>query len=88
MYLDFSAAMMYNTIITSKSKGDIFMNEQSIKIEYSSRRPAGIAWRAESDGHITYAKTKELALTLHRQKLELFGQMNDIFKKCSNLSVR
>lgn len=64
------------------------MNEQSmIKTEYSSRRPENLAWRVESEGHVTYGRTLELALELHRQKLELFGKLDDTLKKCAGVSA-
>lgn len=78
--------MVYN--ITIKIKGEFNMNESSqIKTEYSSRRPENMAWRVESDGHVTYGKTRELALELHRSKLEVCDQINQILAKCASAPI-
>lgn len=54
------------------------------KIEYSERRPENLAWRIESDGHVTYGKTRELALEIHRGKLDMCSQICSILEKCAN----
>lgn len=64
------------------------MNESNqVKTEYSARRPENMAWRVESDGHITYGKTRELALELHRGKLEICDQIKQILARCASAPI-
>ena len=57
------------------------------RIEFSQRRPENLAWRVESEGHVTYGKTRELALELHRQKLEMCGQIENILARCAKTTL-
>lgn len=61
-------------------------NSNETLIECSTRRPANLAWRIESNGHVTYARTKELAIELHKSKLEMCSQIEEILAKCSTAS--
>ena len=64
------------------------MNQgDAAKIEYSSRRPENLAWRVESEGHITYGKTRELALELHKEKLGMCAEIRSILSKCAAASI-
>lgn len=60
----------------------------TVTVEYSSRRPSAEAWCARSDGHITYAPTREEALDRHRRALETHRRMLDTLQRCAAASVR
>ncbi|MBE6611295.1 MAG: hypothetical protein E7632_02280 [Ruminococcaceae bacterium] len=60
----------------------------AVTVEYSSRRPSAEAWCARSDGHITYAPTREEALERHRRTLETHRRMLDTLQCCAAASVR
>lgn len=62
-------------------------NEQATKIEYSTRRPENLAWRIESEGHVTYGKTRELALEMHKEKLGVCDEIERILSKCAAASM-
>ena len=57
------------------------------RIEYSTRRPENLAWRVESEGHVTYGKTRDLALELHKEKLEMCAEIKAILSKCASASI-
>ena len=59
----------------------------NITLEFSGRRSASEAWRASSDGHVTYAPTKDDALSRHKAKLAVQQCMTDALKRCAAASA-
>ena len=59
-----------------------------ILLNYSEHRPKRQAWRAASEGHITYAPTREAALSLHDAKLASLQKIEQLMKECASFTVR
>ncbi len=58
-----------------------------IKLEYSSRRPIAQAWCARSEGHITYAATREDALERHKSTLDTYTRIISSLQLCADHSL-
>lgn len=54
-----------------------------IKLDHSERRPGAQAWCASSDGHTTYARTREEALKRHKSTLEAYQMIASSLKRCA-----
>ncbi len=61
-------------------------NSQKIEIEYSKRRPLSEAWCVRSDGHTTYASTREEAIKTHRNMLDTYKRIACSLKLCADKS--
>ena len=56
-----------------------------IEINYSERRPRASAWCAKGSGRTTYAATRADVVAIHKKKLELNRECEEMIRHCNEV---